>query len=100
VIGVDPRFCDRSAPILPVALGGFDGGRDSPVAKRQQGLIVGMPLRLDGEVHVVDIRHQRAQALALPVDGGGVGHRQPLIGGAWLGDQRVHAAADAADVAA
>ena len=99
MVGVDAGFRDRCAPVLTVALGGFDGRSHSPVAERQQGLVVRMPLRLDVEVHVVDAGHQRPKPLALSIDGGGVGHRQPLIGGARLRNERVHAAPDATDAA-
>ena len=49
---------------------------------------------------VVDAAHERAQPLHLALDHVRLLHRHPLIGGAGLRDQRVHAADDAADTAA
>ena len=75
-------------------------GRHAAVAERQQRLVERVPLRLDVEVDVVDVGRERAQALDLAVDRRVVLHRQPLIGGAGLGHERVDAADDAADVPA
>ena len=61
-VGVDAGFRDRRAPVLPVALGGLDGRRHAPVAERQQRLVVRMPLRLDVEVDVVDVRPSASAA--------------------------------------
>ena len=61
-VGVDARFGDRRAPVLAVALGGLDGRRDAAVAEREQRLVVGVPLGLDVEVHVVDAGHQARAA--------------------------------------
>jgi hypothetical protein len=59
-VGVEAGLGDRGAPVAAVALGDFDDVRHTAVAQRQQALVVRMPLGLDVEVHVVDVRHQLA----------------------------------------
>ena len=58
-----------------------------------------MPLRLDVEVHVVDVGRQRTQPFDLAIDDVRILHRDPLIGRPRLRDQRVHAADDPTDLA-
>ena len=68
---------------------------ESPIPEGQESLIVRVTFGLDREVHVIQIRHQRAQAMHLLFGNRRVLHRKPLVGGPRLGNEGIDAAHDA-----
>ena len=59
-----------------------------------------MAFRLEGKVHVVEAGHERSQPLEFSLDALRIVHREPLVRGPRLRNERIDAGADPTDAAA